>query len=59
VGSSARVEVWRSRCVDPFLDAPKPGANCFIAGSGLFAYDDMSQGVKELKGIAEEYQKKA
>merc|ERR1711968_191402 len=22
------------------------GANCFIAGSGLFAYDDMSQGVK-------------
>ena len=35
------------------------GANCFIAGSGLFAYDDMSQGVKELKAIAEEYQKKA
>ena len=34
------------------------GANCFIAGSGLFAYDDMSQGVKELKAIAEEYQKK-
>jgi len=34
------------------------GANCFIAGSGLFAYDDMSQGVKELTAIAEEYQKK-
>merc|ERR1719389_3224 len=24
------------------------GANCFIAGSGLFAYEDMAQGVKEL-----------
>merc|ERR1719420_1072664 len=34
------------------------GANCFIAGSGLFAYDGMSQGVKELTAIAEEYQKK-
>ena len=34
------------------------GANCFIAGSGLFAYDDMSQGVKELRAIAEEYQQK-
>ena len=35
------------------------GANCFIAGSGLFAYGDkMDQGVKELKAIAEEYQKK-
>jgi len=34
------------------------GANCFIAGSGLFAYDDMKQGVKELTAIAEEYQKK-
>merc|ERR1740117_2859742 len=34
------------------------GANCFIAGSGLFAYDDMAQGVKELTAIAEEYQKK-
>merc|ERR1719155_407802 len=28
------------------------GANCFIAGSGLFAYDDRSVGVKELKDIA-------
>lgn len=25
------------------------GANCFIAGSGLFAYDDLSEGVKELE----------
>ena len=23
------------------------GANCFIAGSGLFAYEDMAQGVKK------------
>merc|ERR1712238_280953 len=29
------------------------GANCFIAGSGLFAYDDMSVGCKELRTIAE------
>jgi len=28
------------------------GANCFIAGSGLFAYDDLSQGVKELTEMA-------
>merc|ERR1712157_1175 len=28
------------------------GANCFIAGSGLFAYDDMAQGVKELTALA-------
>merc|ERR1712039_949012 len=28
------------------------GANCFIAGSGLFAYDDLSQGVKELRNLA-------
>merc|ERR1712078_777592 len=34
------------------------GANCFIAGSGLFAYEDMAQGVKELTELAEEYQKK-
>merc|ERR1719377_426490 len=33
------------------------GANCFIAGSGLFAYDDMSQGVKELTALALEGQK--
>ena len=32
------------------------GANCFIAGSGLFAYDDMAQGVKELRGLAMEHQ---
>jgi len=28
------------------------GANCFIAGSGLFAYDDLSEGVKELREMA-------
>merc|ERR1712115_686978 len=28
------------------------GANCFIAGSGLFAYDDMAQGVVELTELA-------
>ena len=32
------------------------GANCFIAGSGLFAYDDMAQGVKELTEMAKEGQ---
>ena len=32
------------------------GANCFIAGSGLFAYDDMKQGVKELTALALEGQ---
>merc|ERR1711924_267485 len=33
------------------------GANCFIAGSGLFAYEDRSEGVKELRTIAEAAQK--
>ena len=33
------------------------GANCFIAGSGLFAYEDMSVGCKELRTIAEAAQK--
>jgi len=33
------------------------GANCFIAGSGLFAYKDRSVGVKELQTIAEAAQK--
>jgi len=28
------------------------GANCFIAGSGLFAYDDLSVGCEELRSIA-------
>jgi len=28
------------------------GANCFIAGSGLFAYDDLSKGVEELRSVA-------
>mmetsp|Transcript_7516 Transcript_7516/g.8611 ORF Transcript_7516/g.8611 Transcript_7516/m.8611 type:complete len:282 (-) Transcript_7516:113-958(-) len=32
------------------------GANCFIAGSGLFAYDDFSEGVKELTTLALEGQ---
>merc|ERR1719251_261421 len=32
------------------------GPNCFIAGSGLFAYDDMAQGVKELTELALEGQ---
>jgi len=32
------------------------GANCFIAGSGLFAYDDLSEGVKELTELAREAQ---
>jgi len=33
------------------------GANCFIAGSGLFAYDDFSVGVKELRELGEAGQK--
>jgi ribulose-phosphate 3-epimerase len=33
------------------------GANCFIAGSGMFAYDDLSVGCQELRSIAEEAQK--
>merc|ERR1719316_2610897 len=33
------------------------GANCFIAGSGLLAYDDMSVGTAELRYIAEAAQK--
>jgi len=32
------------------------GANCFIAGSGLFAYEDLSEGVKELTKMALEGQ---
>ena len=28
------------------------GANCFIAGSGLFKYDDLSEGCEELRRIA-------
>ena len=28
------------------------GANCFIAGSGMFKYDDLSVGCKELREIA-------
>lgn len=33
------------------------GANCFIAGSGLFAYEDRSEGTQELRTIAEAAQK--
>jgi len=33
------------------------GANCFIAGSGLFAYDNLSTGVEELRSIAQAGQK--
>merc|ERR1712176_116845 len=34
------------------FECAEAGANCFIAGSGLFAYDDLSQGVKELRELA-------
>jgi len=33
------------------------GANCFIAGSGLFAYEDMAEGTIELRTIAQAAQK--
>merc|ERR1719232_433302 len=33
------------------------GANCFIAGSGMFAYDDLSVGCNELRTIATAAQK--
>lgn len=32
------------------------GANCFIAGSGLFAYEDLSKGVEELRALAQKGQ---
>merc|ERR1740121_1200142 len=38
-------------------ECAEAGANCFIAGSGLFAYDDLSQGVKELRALGEGGQK--
>merc|ERR1719161_756215 len=34
---------------DTIMACADAGANCFIAGSGLFAYDDLSEGVKELR----------
>merc|ERR1712222_224071 len=40
-------------------ECAEAGANCFIAGSGLFAYDDLSQGVKELREMALKGQKGA
>lgn len=33
------------------------GANCFIAGSGMFAYEDLADGCRELRTIAEAAQK--
>merc|ERR1719271_169821 len=33
------------------------GANCFIAGSGLFAYNDLSKGCEDLRKIAVDAQK--
>ena len=33
------------------------GANCFIAGSGMFKYDDLSVGCSELRQIAVAAQK--
>ena len=33
------------------------GANCFIAGSGMFAYDDLSEGCKALRDVATAAQK--
>merc|ERR1719236_252177 len=33
------------------------GANCFIAGSGMFKYSDLSKGCEELRTIAEAAQK--
>ena len=33
------------------------GANCFIAGSGMFKYDDLSVGCSELREIAVAAQK--
>merc|ERR1719510_2558584 len=38
-------------------ECAEAGANCFIAGSGLFAYDDFSVGVKELRELGEAGQK--
>jgi len=38
-------------------ECAEAGANCFIAGSGLFAYDDFSVGVKELRKLGEAGQK--
>merc|ERR1711907_72665 len=33
------------------------GANCFIAGSGMFAYDDLSEGCEALRKVAVAAQK--
>ena len=32
------------------------GANCFIAGSGMFAYPTLKEGCDELRSVAEEAQ---
>lgn len=33
------------------------GTNCFIAGSGLFTYDDIAPGLKELTALVPDGQK--
>merc|ERR1719343_1866066 len=43
---------------DTIMECAEAGANCFIAGSGLFAYDDLSEGVKELREKALQGQKR-
>merc|ERR1712029_640027 len=40
-----------SKLIGPLLHV-QIGANCFIAGSGMFAYDDLSVGCNELRTIA-------
>merc|ERR1712060_341181 len=42
---------------DTIRECAEAGANCFIAGSGLFSYDDLSKGVNELRALAEQGQK--
>jgi len=42
---------------ETIMACAEAGANCFIAGSGLFAYDDLSEGVKELREKALQGQK--
>merc|ERR1719410_165311 len=42
---------------ETIMACAEAGANCFIAGSGLFAYEDLSVGVKELREKALEGQK--
>merc|ERR1719486_1571229 len=46
VDGGAKADWTIAQCADA-------GANCFIAGSGMFKYDDLSVGCKELRTIAE------